>query len=60
VTLFNVTFDNPLSGERGVLIDDVTEAQADDIVARFSDKSSPFLYLPGVRKEPSAESKVPA
>lgn len=54
---FNVTFFNPLSGRRGLLLDNVTEDQADSIVARFSDKSNKFEYLPEVRKE-AAEKAV--
>ena len=49
---FKVTFENPLSGKRSVLIDDATEAQADAVVARFGDESNTFEFLPGVRKEP--------
>ncbi len=51
--LFNVTFFSALANRRGTLIDNVTEEQADAIVARFSDKSNKFEYLPEVRKEPA-------
>ena len=50
---FNVTFWNELAGRRGILIDDVTEEQADAVVQRFSDKSNKSEYLPEVRKEPA-------
>lgn len=49
--LFNVTFYNPMKGERGIVIDNVTEEEADAVVARFSDKSFPEWYLTEVRKE---------
>lgn len=49
--MFKVTFYNVLAGRRGVLIEDVTEEQADAVVARFSDESNKFEYLPEVRKE---------
>jgi hypothetical protein len=48
---FNVTFYSSLAGRRGTLIENVTEEQADAVVARFSDKSNMFEYLPEVRKE---------
>lgn len=50
--LFNVTFYNALAGRRGMLIDNVTEAEADAVVARCSDKTAPEYYLQEVRKEP--------
>jgi hypothetical protein len=49
--LFNVTFYNALVGRRGMLIDNVTEAEADAVIARWSDKTAPRFYLPEVRKE---------
>lgn len=49
--MFKVTFYNVLAGRRGILIDGVTEEQADAVVLRFSDKSNKFEYLPEVRKE---------
>jgi hypothetical protein len=51
--LFNVTFYNELAGRRGMLIDNVTEAIADAVVARCSDKTAPQFYLQAVRKEAS-------
>lgn len=52
--LYNVTFFNPLKGARGILIDNVSEEEADAVVARFSDKKTPELYLPEVCKERAA------
>ena len=48
---FNVTFWNELAGRRGFVIKDVTEDQADAVVARFSDPLNKFEFLPEVRKE---------
>lgn len=51
--LFNVTFYNQLASRRGTVIDKVTEAEADAIVARLSNKADTAYYLPEVRKEPA-------
>lgn len=51
-----VTFWNPLANRRGLLLDDVTQEQAEAIVARFGDKSDPNTYLPELAIEPDDES----
>ena len=48
---YKVTFYNALAGRRGLLIEGVTEEQADAVVERFSDKCNQFEYLPEVLKE---------
>lgn len=54
-SLFNVTFFNQLAGRRGMLIDNVTEDEADAVIARCTDKKSPQFYLEDVRKEAVSE-----
>lgn len=49
--LFNVTFFNVLANRRGMLIDNVSEVEADAVISRTSDKKSPQFYLQDVRKE---------
>ena len=53
---FDVTFFNPLAGRRGILIDDVSESEADAVIAKFSDKKDKFHFLPEVRKEKRASA----
>ena len=46
-----VTFYCSLAGRRGVLLDDLDEATAQQVAARYSDKSDRNTYLPQVRVE---------
>lgn len=53
-----VTYLNPLSGTRCVLVDDVDAETAQRVRDRFSDKKDPYTYLPEVRVE--TDDGVPA
>lgn len=49
---FNVTYLNPLDGKRHVLVDDVTKAEADAVLAKCSNrKGAPEWYMPAARIE---------
>jgi hypothetical protein len=49
--LFNVTFFNQLTKRRALLIDGVSEIQAEQILERFGDPSQPYLFLHSLRAE---------
>jgi hypothetical protein len=55
---WKVTYLNILDGQRYTLIDDVDEATADRVVARFSDKGNPYTYLPETRIERSSLARI--
>jgi hypothetical protein len=48
---WQVTYYNPDTKQRHVLIDDIDEATADKVVEAFGDNGKPFNRLPKVRKE---------
>lgn len=50
-----VTFWNPLAGRRGVVLDGLTEEEAQAVAAKVSDPADPFHYLPEVRIEPETQ-----
>jgi hypothetical protein len=52
---WQVSYLNPLTGRRHVLVDDIDEATADAVVARFGPDADEFHRLPEVRKELTAE-----
>lgn len=49
-----VTYYNPVTERRHVLIEDIDEGTADKVVAQFGDKADAFHRLPEVRKELAA------
>ena len=56
-----VTFFNELANRRGVVVDKVTDEQAQAIAAKVSDPKQPYFYLKDVRVEKdSALQKVAA
>lgn len=52
--VWRVTYFNPVTDKRHVLIDDIDEATADAVVARFGDTAGPYFRLPDVAKEQRA------
>lgn len=46
-----VTYFNPMTGQRHVLIDNIDEQTADAVVQRFGDNGKEFCRMPEVRKE---------
>lgn len=53
-----VTYYNPGTKQRHTLIDDVDEATADKVVARFGENGEPYCCMPEVRKERAALAKA--
>jgi len=51
-----VTYYNPVTEKRHVLIDDIDEHTADAVVDRFGDEGDQYHRLPEVRKERAVEA----
>lgn len=55
---WQVTYFNPVTERRHVLIDDIDEATADAVLAKFGDAGDPYCRMPEVRKELTATPKA--
>lgn len=51
---WTVTYLNPVTGKRHVLIDDIDDTTADAVMRKFGDQGDEFHRLPGLRKESAA------
>lgn len=49
--MFKVTYRNVYDNKRYTLLDQITEEEADELVARVSDKNDGNFYIPEARKE---------
>lgn len=49
---YQVTYDNPLTGDRRVLIDDLDADTATAVLAKWGSPDEPNFYMPGARIEP--------
>lgn len=49
--MFQVTYFNPITERRHVLIDEIDKATADAVVAKFGDQGDQYHRLPEVQKE---------
>lgn len=60
VKRYQVTYDNPLTGTRKVLIDDIDADTATAVLCKWGDPSEPNFYMPGARIEPMPANRKPA
>lgn len=55
---WKVTFFNELAGRRGLLLDDLTDEEAQAVEAKFGDRDQPMFFLPEVRIEQDTQASA--